>query len=226
MKNKDPQDWNSYWVRKNRNFSHNIYSTLAWFYRKYIIEPSLTKKIKKYVVIGKTLLHAGCGSGKVDVNLIKNYEILALDISENALKIYSENNPSAKKIIHGSIFEIPLDDSSVDCVYNLGVMEHFNDKEINKILNEFHRVLKEDGLIILFWPPKKGLTVRVLKFVHWVLLKIFKSENKLHPDEITHIESANHATEILSSAGFVMINYEFNFKDLFTHAIIVGKKKH
>ena len=79
-------------------------------------------------------------------------------------------------MIHDSIFSVPVPDSSFDGIYNLGVMEHFTEDEIMGILKEFHRVLKSNGKIILFWPPEYGLSVQFLKFAHFILNKIFRKK--------------------------------------------------
>ena len=54
----------------------------------------------------------------------------------------------------GNIFNLKKSkQKNFDGIYNLGVMEHFLEDDILKILNEFNKVLKINGKIILFWPP-------------------------------------------------------------------------
>ena len=103
-------------------------------------------------------------------------------------------------------------------------MEHFTSSEIELMLKEFSRVLKSEGKIVLFWPPKSGLTVRFLGAMHYLLNDIFKKNIRLHPEEITHITSKAHAAKLLSGGGFELESYSFGIGDLFTHAIIVGNK--
>ena len=196
---------------------------IAIFYRKFIISPSLNKFTKKYFKPGDIVLHAGCGSGQVDAGVRKYTKVIPLDISLEALTLYRESNPDAMEVLHGSIFDIPLDDASIDGIYNLGVMEHFNTQEINAILTEFRRVLKPNGVVLLFWPPKFGLSVLVLKGAHYVLNNILKKNIQLHPHEITHITSRKHSKEILKNAGLTLVDYSFSVNDLFTHAIVVGR---
>ena len=217
--------WNDYWSRSPKIKSYWAYDLLAAFYRKNIIRPSLTKYVKKYFEAGQVVLHAGCGSGQVDENISNYIHIKALDLSPQALKIYEHFNPRVKDLILGSIFEIPLDDESIDGIYNLGVMEHFYLEDIKKILNEFHRVLKPSGKAILFWPPKQGLSVNFLKFVHLALKGFTKKQISLHPPEVTHIESRQQASLILHNSGFELVEYSFGISDLFTHAIIVAIKR-
>ena len=220
----DPQNWDDYWARSASKSSHAVYDLIATFYRKFIISPSLTGYTKKYFPPNSTVLHAGCGSGQVDVNVRDYVKVIPLDISLEALALYQVSNPDAKEVLHGSIFQIPMKDSSVDGIYNLGVMEHFDQKEIQSILSEFRRVLKPDGVIILFWPPRLGLSVLVLKGAHYFLNNILKKNIQLHPHEITHINSQKHAKAILEKAGFKLKKYSFGISDLFTHAIVVGSK--
>lgn len=219
----DPQNWDEYWSRSGNKKAHTTYDFIAVFYRKFIISPSLTKFTKKYFKSDDIVLHAGCGSGQVDSDVRKLTKVIPLDISLKALTIYQESNPDAIEVLHGSIFDIPLPDSSVNGIYNLGVMEHFTADEINAILIEFRRVLKPNGVVLLFWPPKFGLSVLALKSIHFVLNKIFNKNIQLHPHEITHITSRKHARKILASAGLTLVDYSFGITDLFTHAVVVGK---
>lgn len=220
----DPQGWNDYWSRNDSKQAHLIYDLIAAFYRRFIIRPSLNKFILGNFEPESVLMHAGCGSGQVDRDIGQKFSIMALDISPVALGMYKKSNRSVKKLIHGSIFDIPLEAESIDGIHNLGVMEHFTEKEIADILGEFHRVLKPHGRIVLFWPPKLGLTVMVLKFVHFILNRVLKKNVQLHPAEITHVVSKKHAAAILNKSGFALKDYSFGIGDLFTHAIVVGEK--
>ena len=220
----DPQDWESYWSRKNNNSSFVIYELIAVFYRKFIIKPSLIYFTSRFFKKGSKLLHAGCGSGQVDKEIVNNFKITALDISLEALTLYKKVNKNKCDLIYGSIFSIPRQNKSFSGIYNLGVMEHFTEIEIKKILKEFRRVLKNNGKIILFWPHEYALSVIFLKFVHYVSNNLFQMKLKLHPDEITRIHSKKQAELILKNSGFDLVYYSFCFKDFFTHAVLVGKK--
>ncbi len=122
------------------------------------------------------------------------------------------------------MFEIPTEDGSYDGIFNLGVMEHFHEDEIEKILPEFHRVLKPGGHVIMFWPPAWGLTVNVLKAAHFLLNRVLGKNVKLHPDEHTHIASRHQTAEWVRRAGLELVEFYFGPRDFFTHQIIVVKK--
>lgn len=221
--NESERDWDYYWVHKKQK-SNMLYDIIAAFYRKRIIKSALNGFIKKTFKPGASLLHAGCGGGQVDTDVVRYAKVTALDISQFALDRYRALNGSLAQTLKGSIFEIPLADNSMDGVYNLGVMEHFTEEEIIRILREFHRVLRPHGRVLLFWPPVFGLTVTSMKTAHFILNNLLKKNIKLHPDEITRIFSKEHATRMLENAGFLTVDYYFGIKDAFTHVILTAKR--
>lgn len=220
----DPQGWTGYWSGKDRP-TLLIYDLIAAFYRKFIIRPSLNHCILKYFDANSRLLHAGCGSGQVDYDIGKKIGISALDISPEALTIYKKANKHYRELIHGSIFAIPVEEASFDGIYNLGVMEHFTEKEIACILDEFNRVLRPGGRIVLFWPPGFGLSVLFLRFVHFVLNRILKKDIALHPPEITPVRSRKQLRHYLENSGFTLDEYYFGIRDFFTYVIAIGRKR-
>jgi dolichol-phosphate mannosyltransferase len=217
----DKQGWDGYWQAKSTG--RFWYGIIAAFYRKYIIKPSLNSFVKKHFRPGSTVLHAGCGSGQVDSDIRHHVSITGLDNSVAALNFYRQVNKDHCRILYGSVFKIPLADSSVDGIYHLGLMEHFLEDDIQRILKEFHRVLRSDGKMIVFWPPEFGLSVIFFKVLKKLLF--FKKNVKFHPDEPTRIRSREHAENMFSTANFAVVDYYFGVKDLFTYATIVLQKK-
>lgn len=216
--------WDNYWKKKETKIQTVIYRNIASFYRKFIIKRVLNKIIEEEFGMNSKLLHAGSGTGEVDKDLIKKYDITALDISKEALKLYKFNNGDKVKLIHASIFDITVKSSTFNGVYNLGVMEHFTKEEDIEILKELKRVLKKDGKVVLFWPPKFGISVTFLNSTHFILNNIFKRNVHLHPEEISLIQSKRQVDQILKKAGFKLKKFYFGPMDFFTHCIIVAKK--
>lgn len=217
------EEWNIYWANKNKPANY-FYDKISWFYRKYIIRKILNHFTKKHFMPGQDVLHAGCGSGQVDTDLVNYINITALDISPNALIIYKQIHNDKARIVQGDIFHLPFDNEQFDGIYNLGVMEHFTQEEINSILLEFKRVLKLKGKMVILWPPKFGLTVFALDSIHFVMNKILRQNIKLHPDEISRVKSKAYALRTFQDAGFNVIEYYFGVMDFFTQAVIVCEK--
>jgi glycosyltransferase involved in cell wall biosynthesis len=219
----DPQNWDAYWSKKKRGVLV-VYDCLAFVYRIAFIRPALNHHVRKHFSNNSTLLHAGCGGGQVDRSISQDMNITALDISPEALKAYHRINPWVVNLMHGSILDIPVDDGSVDGVYNLGVMEHFTEEEIHKILIEFNRVTTSNGKILLFWPPTYGLSVLVLDTAHFILNILLKKNIQLHPPELTRARNRKQINQYLKCAHFELIEYNFGIRDFFTCVTVVARK--
>jgi len=223
LKSDAEASWDSYWLSKSTP-GPLIYELIAAFYRRFVIRPALNHFTSLCFAPGSKILHAGCGGGEVDVDISRKYSVSALDISLPALGLYRKHNGPGSEVIHGSVFQIPASDSTYDGIYNAGVMEHFTVEEIKRAFDEFYRVLKPDGKILLFWPPAYGITVRFLGAVHYVLHNVLKKQLKLHPDEITHVWSKSQVNEYLSHSGLVLDKFSFGIRDLFTQVAIMAHK--
>lgn len=221
-KQKGEDEWDKYWMseRKQRKI---LYDIAAVFYRKYIIKRTLNHYIGKHFKQEDRLLHAGCGGGQVDADVVRMVKVTALDISTGALNRYKRLYNHCE-IVHGSILKIPAKNATYDGIYNLGVMEHFNTKDIKKILDEFNRVLKKNGKIVLFWPPQFGLSVIFLNSMHFILNNLLRKNIRLHPEEITKVKSKKQIEKLLEKSNFKLKNFHFGPRDLFTYTVIVGVK--
>lgn len=224
----DPQGWDSYWTRGQEK-SRRIYSVIASIYRRLAIRRSLNHFMHKHFAPGDRLLHAGCGSGQVDTELSREMKITAVDISLPALESYRRNNPHAEAIRHGDILH--LDDvagETFDGAYNLGVVEHFSHEQIVQILREMGRTVKPGGKVVIFWPHRRATSVFVLKMIHRVM-DFFRGKGqeavRLHPAEISLLESREQAREVVERAGFNLVEYYFGMRDLLVQAVVVGCKQ-
>jgi dolichol-phosphate mannosyltransferase len=216
-------DWDAYWAKK-QSAGALAYDVIAAVYRKLFIRSNLYRTLTKNFKQGATLLHAGCGSGQADVDLHEHFKVTAVDISLEALSLYGRNNPKAQRIEQADLFRLPFESGSFDGVYNLGVMEHFDEAEIQALLREFRRVLKSGGKTVLFWPHARATSVYVIRIIHFLFDMLGKND-RLHPDEITLVTSKDHAGDVLSEAGLKLIQYRFSWLDLFVQAVVVGTNR-
>ncbi|MGZ6370773.1 MAG: methyltransferase domain-containing protein, partial [Bdellovibrionota bacterium] len=114
---------------------------------------------------------------------------------------------------------------SVDGIYNLGVMEHFTEGEIDKVFAEFKRVLRPGGRMVILWPPEFGLSVIFFKVLKVLVTTITRRKDvKFHPDEICRVQSKKHALGIFQRSGFRVLDYYFGPRDVFTYSVIVAEK--
>lgn len=219
-----PVSWDKYWVGKDGANVSVLYDKIAVFYRNRIIKPALNRCMKRFIPTGSSLLHAGCGSGAVDGDLIKTYNITACDFSNIALETYRKIHGDTAVVVNADLAATGFPDAQYDGIYNLGVMEHFSDQEIDTVLKEFHRILKPGGRIVLFWPPEFGLSVMFLKVVHYVLNDLLGRNIQLHPAEPSRVISREWAKELISKHGFSFDAFIFGPRDAFTYSVIVAHR--
>ncbi len=217
------KEWDVYW-NKDRKSENVLYDFIAVFYRVYIIRGILDHFTRKHFFRGSKVLHAGCGGGQVDEGVTRWVQLSAIDISHKALEIYRKSNPTVRDVVHGDIFNLPYPAETFHGIYNLGVMEHFDEEEIKKILQDFNRVLKPGGRMVILVPPEYGLSVIFLKVVHYILNDVLKKGVQLHPAEISRPRNKAHAKAMYEHFGLQMIEYYFGLKDAFTYAVIVLEK--
>lgn len=218
-------EWDAYWAgRGHVRTERKLFDVGAQFYRRYLIEPLLTKVMAREFARGARLLHAGCGGGEVDREVVSNFQVTALDISPNALALYRSRYPGAETTI-GNIFDLSALKDKYDGIYNLGVMEHFSPQEIIDILKQFNQTLKPGGKLLLLWPPVYGISVLALHGIHFVLNRILRRGIQLHPPEPTKVRSRAQVSAYLDAAGFRLRSMEFGPRDAFTYVVLVADKK-
>lgn len=95
------------------------------------------------------------GSGTATMSIFLSYLGLQVTSLENDKKVLKEAKKLVKKFkgrvnfILGDAFRLPFEDKSFDVVFHQGLLEHFKNEDIFKLLNEHLRV----GQIVVFSVP-------------------------------------------------------------------------
>lgn len=97
-----------------------------------------------------TILDAGCGTGIMLKHLQKYGFPIGIDISKDAL--HFSRLREYEKILRASVEALPFVDEAFDLIAALEVIYHLQVKNDSKALEEFHRVLKKNGRIIVCVP--------------------------------------------------------------------------
>jgi ubiquinone/menaquinone biosynthesis C-methylase UbiE len=108
------------------------------------------REILKFIDDRKTIVDIGCGEGILLEKIVQRFTqktAFGIDASIENVSICRTHN---LKVYAGSVYELPLDDDSCDCVLFIEVIEHLDNPE--KAIKEIHRVLKKDGELILLFP--------------------------------------------------------------------------
>jgi SAM-dependent methyltransferase len=93
----------------------------------------------------KTFLHVGCGK--------KNKSHSQGFNNDNWKEIRFDIDKTVKPDIEGTITDMKLvKTASIDAIYSSHNIEHVFPHEVPIVLREFHRVLKDDGMVVLKCP--------------------------------------------------------------------------
>src|ERR1700728_3035380 len=93
----------------------------------------------------RTLLHVGCSSQ--DKSRLKGFN------SDDWSEIRFDIDPTVRPDIEGTLTDMhAVATGSVDAIYSAHNIEHVFPHEVHSVLLEFHRVLKEDGIVVLTCP--------------------------------------------------------------------------
>ena len=217
--------WDKYWDDSGKPASKSIYDIIATFYRNYLIKPALNRFIRITFAPHAELLHAGCGGGEVDTDVVRYARVTAIDISPIAISKYRASHGVHAESMVMDIFRVSHLGRQFDGLYNLGVMEHFEEDQIRRILAEFNSALKPGGRLVLFWPPVYGLSVIALKVIHFVLNRILRRNVQLHPPEPSKVRSRKQVESLLDETNFKLESFSFGIRDAFTYAVIIAAKR-
>ena len=193
-------------------------------YRTRIIAPAVDFYINRYFKTHGRYVE--CGSGKSDTTLktVKGgRQLTAVDYNLPVLR-KTAGNPKIDHCVNADIFSLPFKDDSVDGIWNVGVMEHFTIKDIHRILFEFRRVLKKDGRVLLFWPMVYAPYEIVILISEFFMDKVFNRPFQVYPDELSCLKSLKQGRGIMKKSRFEAVETYFNIRDLFSFAVVIGKK--
>jgi len=110
-----------------------------------------TAVLDKYLNIGQnqTVLDLACGTGR-----FLSYATHGLDVSQKMVEVAKEKFPD-KNIIQGDGENLPYSGMTFDSVISFHLFMHLNEGMFVNMLNEVHRVCKNDGIFIFDIPSTK-----------------------------------------------------------------------
>ena len=134
------------------------------------------------------VLDYGCGSGNFaeEISNFKPNKIVAIDISEEAIKKAKNRSEIQNKNIDFKVDNcenLSLSSNSFDVVYGSGILHHL---DLEKSLNELNRVLKKEGTIVFAEPLATNPFINIYR----KLTPGARSDDE-HPFEIKDIRLIN-----------------------------------
>lgn len=104
----------------------------------------------------KTFLHVGCGPQ--DISHVQGFD------KELWKEIRFDIDKSVEPDIEGTMLDMAqVKSGTVDAIYSSHNIEHVFPHEVPIVLKEFFRVLKEDGIVVLYCPDLQSVCEAVAK---------------------------------------------------------------
>ena len=162
---------------------------------------------------GCEVLDLGCGTGlELDAYFARNPGacVTGIDLSEAMLGALADKFPdkcSDKKLrlIHGSYFDVRLEEEAYDAAVSVESLHHFTQEQKLPLYRRLCRSLKENGFFIL---TDYFAESEEQEREYFCTLERMKREQNLSDDGFYHYDTpltAEHEMEILKEAGFSRI---------------------
>jgi len=187
-----------------------------------------TNFIKKHCV-GPSVLEAGSGSAESTFRLANENkhvtEVTVLDYSRRSMALARRNAQIygvETDFIVGDIHLMPFKPSSFDFVWNMGVLEHFEDPI--SILKEMKRVAKKGGKMAAIMPFKYAPLVYLSKLLK-PFSKITKGYEKFQTwEETKQFWSHEQLRQKFEEVGLKRVKVQLLLKSFLVDVAIVGEK--
>lgn len=110
---------------------------------------------------GNKILDIGCGPGAHTKYFYKKgFDVIGIDLSENFIKIATENNPKVK-FFKMDMRKLEFKDDTFDGIWCMATFFHVSKREAKSTLSGFKRVLKPNGLMHI--SVKEGVGEKLIK---------------------------------------------------------------
>ncbi len=123
----DTEYWNQYAENSDSNYNEEM--------AKFIRDLAVSLRVQN-------VLEVGCNSGN-DLKLFpQEFDVYGIDPNESAVRKASQNLPNFKFKV-GSIVELPFENSSFDFVFTRSTLNHIDNSDMEKSVNELFRVSRK-----------------------------------------------------------------------------------
>lgn len=214
--------WTEHWsAAKQASLSQRFFS----FYRKAVFARAVAWFVDRYLAREGVLVEAGSGTSETSMLIDKRGGARTLAALDLIPPVLERCHPVMDVRIGGDIFALPFRDDSIDGIWNVGVMEHFTQTQIDNILREFRRVLKPGARVVLLWPARFSIPQRILRILEWFLnLRGGADKFRFHPDEISQLRSVRQGRQVLTRNGFRTVSIDIGLRTLMAFETLVGEK--
>ncbi len=215
--------WDLHWLSLGKGRSRSFFGLGSSAVRRLIFQPAVRFFLDKYFSPEGVFVETGCGTGESSASVPhRKRRFIGIDFSTVALE-QAQSTACFDSLLCADLFHLPFQPGSLDGIWNLGVMEHFERGALIESLAEFRRVLKPGGSIVLFWPAEANLSRWVLGPLELLRSALTRRRFRFFPDEVSRLRSRQQAFEILREAGFAVLEVDFSLRTAFIHMVVIGR---
>ena len=149
---------NELYILNKKKFENKFYKTVYNLYEDFF-------DVLKTKVRFKDVLDYGCGTGNSaeKVSNFKPKKLVAIDISEEAIKKAKSEKKSEENKIDYRVENCEnsnLSSDAFDIIYGSGILHHLN---LNKSLKELNRMLKKGGIMLFAEPMATNPIINIYR---------------------------------------------------------------
>jgi ubiquinone/menaquinone biosynthesis C-methylase UbiE len=209
------EGWNEVWSKENAQvnpyFEKGSASTINTFWQQgYAIDLLNLIKDKGY----KNFCELGSGRGTTSMYLSDaGYtDITMVDLATEGFEIakvsFPHHNFKTPNLVLANVENTGLESESFDCIYNIGLLEHFEDPSLT--LKEAYRLIRPGGMIFMpimpEFPPSKSNHLRFifnpLASIKLFIKSVFMQKKEFKSEILRTTYDDKFYSKICSSLGF------------------------
>ena len=163
-------------------------------YRYHLLRDEVSKVVRFTERSCGRILDIGCGTGdRLDVLRSKGFETFGVETSDSA--DYAKDHLHLN-VLKGDLFSANFTDGFFDIVTLYNVLEHTHNPA--RICKEIHRILKDDGFLVIQVPNKDSFQYKIFK-ERWAAFDV--------PRDLYYFGSEVLGS-LLSKAGFALVKMD------------------
>ncbi len=137
---------------QNMELSPQLYHWLVrpkW-YNKYYLENRVKRLLEDFDFNNKSVLDFGCGIGS-NCSLFSPEGYIGLDCDNRRINYAKYKNRNYQFEVSNEEV-LPINDKSIDYIFIMAVLHHIPPNNITTFLRQFHKILKNNGKIMVIEP--------------------------------------------------------------------------
>jgi len=204
----DPSQWRRFWQEKGRHTLSDYELDRGTRPRGSEIEALSIQEQLRFIdpQSRDVVFDAGCGTGVNELLLHSVVQrIIGMDYSDSGLarckRRISADNIKNVDLIRGDVVALPLPDSSMDRILCMSVLQFLTSDETRRALQEFARILKPQGTLILHVKNLSSLYLSTL----WTAKRLLRLAGK--QVKLEYFRPYRWYVRELRAAGFQILDY-------------------